>query len=35
VPRYNEEGYDVFLHKPKILKDFSLAEKIKKNLNFK
>lgn len=35
VPRYNEEGYDVFLHKPKILKDFSLAEKIKKNLKFK
>lgn len=35
VPRYNEEGYDVFLHKPIILKDFSLAEKIKKELKFK
>lgn len=35
VPRYNEKGYDVFLHKPKILQDFSLAKKIKKNLIFK
>lgn len=35
VPRYNEEGYDVFSHKPKILKDFSLVEKIKKELKFK
>lgn len=35
VPRYNEKGYDVFLHKPKLLQDFSLAKKIKKNLIFK
>jgi diadenosine tetraphosphate (Ap4A) HIT family hydrolase len=35
VPRYNEKGYDVFDHEPKILKDFSLAKKIKKNLVFK
>ena len=33
VPRYNEKGYNVFEHKPKELKDFSLAEKIKKNLH--
>jgi len=31
LPRYNERGYDVFLHKPKILKDFSLAEDIRVN----
>lgn len=34
VPRFNEQGYNVFLHKPKKLKDFSLAAKIKKNLVF-
>lgn len=34
-PRYNEKGFDVFLHEPKKLIDFSLAEKIKKNLVFK
>lgn len=34
VPRYIEQGYNVFLHKPKELKDFSLAPKIKKNLVF-
>lgn len=34
VPRYNEKGYDVFSHNPKILKDVSLAKKIKKNLKF-
>jgi len=31
VPRYNEKGYDVFLHEPKTLKDFSLAKKISQN----
>lgn len=31
LPRYNEKGYDVFHHEPKVLKDFSLAEKIRKN----
>ena len=35
VPRYDVKGYDVFLHKPKPLKDFSLAKKIKRNLVFK
>lgn len=35
VPRYNEKGYNVFLHKPKKIKDFSLTEKIKKNLIIK
>ncbi len=34
VPRYNEQGYNVFLHEPKKLTDFSLASKIKKNLVF-
>ncbi len=32
VPRYDERGYNVFLHEPQELKDFSLAAKIKKNL---
>lgn len=35
VPRYNEKGYDVLMHKPKLLKDISLAKKIKINLKFK
>lgn len=35
VPRYNEQGYDVFQHKPKTLKDFSLAGKLKAHLAFK
>lgn len=34
IPRYNEQGYNVFLHQPKKLTDFSLALKIKKNLVF-
>lgn len=34
IPRYNEQGFDVFEHKPKKLKDFSLAEEIKKRLVF-
>lgn len=34
VPRFNEQGYDVFSHEPKKLKDFSLARQIKKNLVF-
>ncbi len=34
IPRYKEKGFDVFQHKPKVLKDFSLAKKIKKNLVF-
>ena len=35
VPRYNVKGYDVFLHKPKNLKEFSLVKKMQKNLVFK
>jgi len=35
VPRYKERGFDLFQNKPQILKDFSLAKKIKKNLVFK
>ncbi len=31
LPRYNEKGYDIFMHEPKILKDFSLAAEIRKN----
>ncbi len=31
VPRYNEKGYDVFLHEPEELKDFSLAKIIRGN----
>ncbi|MBU0649208.1 HIT family protein [Patescibacteria group bacterium] len=34
VPRYKQQGFDLFQHKPTILKDFSLAKKIKKNLIF-
>jgi len=35
VPRYNEKGYNVFLHQPKRITDFSLAEKIKHEMKFK
>ena len=35
VPRYKEKGFDLFQHKPNILKDFSLAKEIKRNLVFK
>lgn len=33
VPRYNEKGFDALIHKPSKLRDFSLATKIKSNLN--
>ena len=32
VPRYNEKGYDVFLHKPATIGNFSLVKKIKEHL---
>ena len=32
VPRFNEKGFNILTHKPSILKDFSLAQKIKQNL---
>jgi diadenosine tetraphosphate (Ap4A) HIT family hydrolase len=35
VPRYNEKGYNVFLHQPKKITDFSLAQKIKQQLKFR
>lgn len=35
VPRYNEQGYDVFQHKPRPLKDFSLAKRLSKNLKIR
>ncbi|NUM25836.1 MAG: HIT family protein [Candidatus Buchananbacteria bacterium] len=35
VPRYNEKGYDVFSHKPAVLKNFSLTAKIKKAIILK
>jgi len=34
VPRYKERGFDLFQHKPKTLKNFSLAKRIKRNLVF-
>jgi diadenosine tetraphosphate (Ap4A) HIT family hydrolase len=34
VPRYKEKGFDVFKNQASAIKDFSLAEKIKKNLVF-
>jgi len=35
VPRYKEKGFDIFQHKPHVLKDFSLVKKIRANLVFK
>lgn len=35
IPRYIEEGFDVFSHKPVEITDFSLAPKVKQNLVFK
>ena len=35
VPRYNERGLDVFLHKPIRITDFALASRIKRRLVFK
>lgn len=35
VPRYNEKGFNIFKHDPKELTDFSLTNKIKKNLILK
>ena len=35
VPCYKEKGFSIFQKKIEILKDFSLAEKIKRNLVFK
>lgn len=34
IPRYKEKGFDVFKNKAVTINDFSLAEKIKKNLEF-
>lgn len=35
IPRYNVKGYNLLKHKPSKLKDFSLIDKIKKNLILK
>jgi diadenosine tetraphosphate (Ap4A) HIT family hydrolase len=35
VPRYNEKGFDVFLHEPTEIVDFSLTSEIKQHLVFK
>ncbi len=35
VPRYDEKGFNMLAHKPKKLKDFSLAKNIRKNLVIK
>lgn len=32
VPRFNEEGFNVFTHEPKEIHDFSLAESVKREL---
>jgi diadenosine tetraphosphate (Ap4A) HIT family hydrolase len=32
VPRYNKKGYEIFMHKPGRIKDFSLDDKIKNYL---
>jgi len=35
IPRYDQKGFDVFLHKPIKVTDFSLASNIKRHLVFK
>jgi histidine triad (HIT) family protein len=32
VPRYDKKGYEVFMNKPKKLKNFKLDDEIRKNL---
>lgn len=32
IPRYDEQGFNMLKHKPSVLNDFSLSEKISKNL---
>ncbi|MBS3168778.1 HIT domain-containing protein [Candidatus Woesearchaeota archaeon] len=32
VPRYNQKGFNVLIHRPSKLKDFSLTEKIMRKL---
>lgn len=34
IPRYNEKGYDIFLHKPMKETDFFLTTKIRSHLVF-
>ncbi|MCX6724116.1 MAG: HIT family protein [Candidatus Staskawiczbacteria bacterium] len=34
IPRYEEKGFDAFKKEQQIVEDFSLAEKIKKNIKF-
>lgn len=35
VPRFDEKGYKVLTHKPGKIKDFSLDDEIRKNLDIK
>lgn len=35
VPRYKVKGFDIFKNTPEPVRDFSLSERIKKNLVFK
>jgi len=35
IPRYKKQGFEALQSKAVVLKDFSLANKIKKNLRFK
>lgn len=35
VPRFDEKGFNILTHKPSLLRDVSLAEKIKSNLTKK
>ena len=32
VPRYDEKGFNILAHEPKLILDFSLTKEIKKNL---
>ena len=32
IPRFDEKGYNVFRHRPTLLKDYSLAKEIKRNV---
>ena len=32
VPRYDEQGYKIFMHKTEEIRDFSLDDKIRENL---
>lgn len=33
VPRYDEEGFNILMHEPRLLEDFSLARELRENLS--